>query len=132
MTNSCFAKDLGGPDMGYAMNVLLGNPVVRCVLLTIGRFLKIQSFLDLHAKDAPTIRVEMFITLGIPSDASNGNVKMFIKLEIISDAGKGNVVLIRCNTTAEAVPRVPSTKKISPKPRDKAVDSITTVHSIHC
>ena len=88
--------------------------------------------MGLHAKAAPTIKVEMFITLGRPSDADKGNVKMFITLEILSDAGKGNIVLLRCNTTAEVVPRVLGPKNIPPKPSDKAMDSITAVHSIHC
>ena len=73
------------------MTVLLGSPIVQCVLLTAGHFLEIQSFMGLHAKAAPTIKVEMFITLGRPSDADKGNVKMFITLEMLSDVGKGNV-----------------------------------------
>ena len=74
----------------------------------------------------------MFITLGRPSDASKGNANMFITLEIISDAGEGHDVLIKCNTTMEAVPRVPGLKRISPRPPDKVVGSIAAMHSIHC
>ena len=77
------------------MNVLLGKPFFRCVLLTIGNCLEIQSFMDLHAKATPTIEVEMFITLGRPFDVGKGNVKMFITFERLSDAGKGSVVLIK-------------------------------------
>ena len=73
----------------------------------------------------------MFITLERPSDASKGNVNMFITLERLSDAGEGNVVLIRCNSTAEAFPRVLGPKNISPKPPDKVVDSIIAMHRIH-
>ena len=54
----------------------------------------------------------MSITLGRPSDAGKGNVKMFFTLERIFDVGKGNVVLLRCKTTAEAVPRVPGPNNI--------------------
>ena len=94
--------------------------------------MEIQSFLYLHAKRSPAIGVEMFITLGRPSDAGKGNVKMFITLEILFDASKGKIFPIRCNTTTEAMPRVPDLKNIPLKPLDKAVDSITAVHSIHC
>ena len=132
MTNCCSPKDLGGSNMGPAMSVLLRNPVVQCVLLIVGRCLEIQLFFDLHAKAAPTIGVEMFITLGRPSDDGKVNVKMFITLEILSDASKGNVVLIRGNTTMEVAPRVLSPKNILPKPPDKVVDSIPAMHSIYC
>ena len=64
MTNYCSTEDHGGPDTGSVMTIFLGNPIVRCVLLTTGRFLETQSFLDLHAKADPTIEVEMLITLG--------------------------------------------------------------------
>ena len=131
MTNCCYDKDPRGHDMGSVMTVLLGNPIVRCVLLTIGCCLEIQSFMDLHAKEALAIGVEMFITLGRPSDAGKGNVNMFITLEILSDVGKGIVVLIKCNTTTEAVPIFLGPKNIPLKPPYKFMDSITVVHSIH-
>ena len=59
---------------------ILGKSIVQCVLLTIGRLLEIHPFLDLHAKEAPSIGLDMFITLGRPSDVGKGNVKMFITL----------------------------------------------------
>ena len=62
MTNCCSAKDPGGTDTGSVMTVLLGKHVVQCVLLTIGCFFEIQSFLNLHAKETLAIEVEMFIT----------------------------------------------------------------------
>ena len=115
MANCCSTKDPGGLDTRYVMIVLLGNLFVQCVLLTTGRYLEIQSFLYLHIKASLAIGVEMFITLDMPSDA-----------------GKGNIVLIRCNTIVEVVPRVLDPKNIPSKPQDKAMDSITVVHSIHC
>ena len=132
MTNCCSAKDPGYDGMGFVMTILLGNPIVRCVLLIIGNCLEIQSFLDLHAKAALAIGVEMFITLGRPSDTGKGNVNMFITLEILSDAGKGSIVPLRCNTTTKVVPRFIDPKNITSKSLNKVVDSITMVHSIHC
>ena len=107
------------------MGLIFYGIFVQCVLLATGRCLEIQSFLDLHAKVAQAIGIDMFITLGRPSDACKGNTNMFITLEILSNVGKGNVVLIRGNTTAEAVPRVTGPKNISSKPHDKVVDSIS-------
>ena len=68
MTNCCFAKDHGGANMGSVMPILLGKPIFLCILLTVGLFLEIQSFLDLHAKLDPSIGVDMCITLVRPFD----------------------------------------------------------------
>ena len=124
MTNCCSAKDPGGPDTGSVMTLLLGKMIFRCVLLTTGCCLEIQSFLDLHAKETLAIRVEMFITLGIYFDLDKGSINMFTTLEIFFDAGDGNVVLVKCNTHVEAVPRFPDHKSVPLKPQDKSVDSI--------
>ena len=85
-----------------------------------------------HAKRAPTIMVMMFITLEKFSDTSKVDVRMFITLEIPSDAGEGNVVLIKCNTTAEAVPGISCPMGIPPKPSDVVVVSIISARGDHC
>ena len=59
MINCCSAKDLGDPNSGSVITFWLGNPIVPCVLLTVGCFLEIQSFLHLHVKESPSIGVEM-------------------------------------------------------------------------
>ena len=78
MTNYCSDEGLRGPDMESVMTVLVGELVVRCVLLTVGCFLEIQPFMGLHAKAALAIGVNMLITL-----------------ERLSNAGKGNVILLK-------------------------------------
>ena len=94
--------------------------------------MEFQSFLDIHATIDPSIRVDMFITLQRLYDAGKGSIKMFITLERFSNAGEDNVVLEKCDTTAEAVPRIPSPRNFLPKYTEKAENPITTIHSIHC
>ena len=97
-----------------------------------GNHSKIIPFLRFHAKKDPTIRVKMFITLEKCSNTSKVDVRMFITLEIPSEVGEGIVVLIKCNTLAEAVPRVSSQMGILPNPPYMVVVSIITMCSIHC
>ena len=131
MTKYYFAKSHEGLDRRSIMVFLLRKSVVRYVLLNEGCCSEIPPFLGLRTEVAPTIRVKMFITLENIYEASKVNVRMFIKLEIPFEAGEGNGVLIKCNTIAEAIPRVLSPMGIPPKPPDVVIDLITTIHNIH-
>ena len=99
--------------------------------MAYGRHSEILPFLRFHAKKDPTIRVNMFITLEKCSNTSKVGVRMFIILEIPSEVGEGIAVLIKCNTPAEAMPRISCPMGIPLKPPDVVAFSIIIACSIH-
>ena len=113
MTSKCYSvASPGGLVEKIVMTILSKCNVVGYVPLEAGSFFDINPTLFLHAKQAPTILVNM-------------------PKQIPSDTGKRNVVLKELSTTEEAVERIQRPEDILLKPTDKNLELIPTVQSIH-
>ena len=113
MTSKCYSvASPGGLVEKNLMTILSKCNVVGYVPLEAGSFFDINPTLFLHAKQAPTILVNM-------------------PKQIPSDTGKRNVVLKELSMTKEAMERIQRPDIILPKPLDKTMELISTVHSIH-
>ena len=113
------------------IDVLFEKPIFRGIIVLDGYHFEILPLLIFHTKKAPTIRVNMFITLEKCSNTSKFDVRMFITLERPYEAGEGIVFLIKCNTLMEAVPRISCPMGITSKPLDVVVVSIIIACGIH-
>ena len=111
---------------------LFEKPICRVILVADGSHSEIMPFLIFHAKKAPTIRVNMFITLEKCSNTSKFDLRMFITLERPFESCEGIVFLIECNTPTEAVPGISCPMGIPSKPPNVVVVSIIIACSIHC
>ena len=114
MTSKCYSvASPGNLVKKTVMTILSKCNVVGYVPLEAGSFFDINPTLFLHAKQAPTILVNM-------------------PKRIPSDTGKRNVVLKELSMTEEAVERIQRLEDILPNPPEKTVELIPIVHSIHC
>ena len=96
-------------------------------LLLVGQH-RSMHFPDFCTKNAPTIRVGMFIVLEKPSCVNKVMDRMFITLDGPLQAGEGITILIEGHTLARTVPGISCSMSIPPKPPDWVMVSIFSKH----